>query len=205
MNAQYLELKYTYRQLRKMYTAAAREARAGYREVAAAFPGSDVATIYKGAFKSFTSISKGGLKKTDLAKELASVQRFLSGSASSLEKYMERRASTIAKFRENGYDVDESNLDEVQQFMKDMTDRGLKSIYGSDMLLVSYTDLNAVYGGREVEAALNRAKKRGLSEEQLKANVEYWTKNIQAVAEGRKSGKLRVYSKVPSGSGVFNK
>lgn len=205
MNAQDLEKNYTYRQLRKMYTVAAREARAGYRAVAAAYPGADVTQIYKGDFKSFTTISKKGMKKADLAKILASTQRYLAGSASSVEKYEKRRQQTIATFKRHGYNVDNSNLDDVQEFMKDMTDRGIKGIYGSDLLLTSYNDLNAVYGGSEVVEALSRAQKRELTEEQLKANIAYWNKNAQDVASGRRSGKLRVYSKVPSSSSVFRK
>lgn len=204
MNAQDFEKNYTYRQLRKMYTAAARQARAAYREISAKYPQSDVTQIYRGDFKGFTTISKGGLKKTDLAKQLASVERYLSGSASSLEKYERRREQTIETFKRHGYDVNEYNLDDVQEFFKDMTDRGIKAIYGSDLLLTSYTDLNAVYGGSEVVEALGRAQKRGLTEEQLKANIKYWRSNIEAVEAGRRSGKLRVYSKLASNSDSFN-
>lgn len=189
MNAQDLEKNYTYRQLRKMYTVAAREARAGYRAVAAAYPGADVTQIYKGDFKSFTTVSKNGMKKADLAKILASTQRYLAGSASSVEKYEQRRQQTIETFQRHGYDVNEENIDSVQQFMKDATERGLKAIYGSDQLLTAY----------------QRAKRRGLTKEQFAQNVERWTANAEAVEAGRKSGALRVISYKNSGSDSFEK
>ena len=122
-NPQFLESNYTYRQLRKMYTAAAREARAAFKEVSGAFPGSSADIIHRGDFKSFTTISKYGMKKTQLAKELASVQRYLQGSFSSVERYADYRERSIETFNRNGYDfVNEENFNAVQEFMKDMTD-----------------------------------------------------------------------------------
>ena len=186
-NPQYLEQNYTYRQLRKMYTAAAREARAAYKEVKSRYAGSAADIMYQGDFKSFTTISKAGMKKTQLAKELASVERYLQGTFSSVEKYADYRAKSIATFRQNGYEfVNEKNFDTVQEFMKDMTDRGLKSIYGSDQVLTAY----------------NRARKRHLTPEQLEANRQLWEANKEeaaALAAKGESKRIRVYSKVPSG------
>lgn len=184
MNPQYLETKYTYRQLRKMYTQAARQARQAYKEVKGAFTGSIADVMYRGDFKGFTTISKYGMKKSQLAKELAHVQRYLQSTFSSVEKYTEYRDKSIATFNANGYTfVNEENFNSVQEFMKDMTERGLKSIYGSDQVITAY----------------NRAKKRGLTPQQLEANIEYWEKNAQAVEAGARSNKIRVYSRVPSG------
>lgn len=190
MNAKELETKYTYRQLRKMYQAAAQQARAAYKAVKAAYPGSAPEKLYKGDFKSFTTISKKGMKKADLAKQLASTQRYLSSRFSSVEAYEQYRESAIDTFKSHGYDfVNEDNFNEVQEFMKDMTERGLKGIYGSDQILTAF----------------NRANERGLSEKQLAQNIEYWSKNAADVEAGRRSGKLRVYSKVPGSSKDFQK
>lgn len=184
MNPQYLEKNYTYRQLRKMYTAAAREARAAYKEVKGKYAGSAADIMYRGDFKGFTTISKAGMKKSQLAKELASVQRYLQGTFSSIEKYADYRQRSIATFNANGYNfVNEQNFNSVQEFMKDMTDRGIKAIYGSDEVITAY----------------NRAKKRGLTPQQLEANVSYWEEHAAEVEEGRRTNKIRVYSKVPSG------
>lgn len=175
-NPQRLEKEFTYRQLRKMYTTAARQARQAYREVAAAYPKSAATGMYKGDFKSFTTISKYGMKKTELAKQLASVNRYLDTPASSVERYGAQRSEIVATFQSHGYNVTEENFDEVGEFMKDVTERGLKSIYGSDQLLLAF----------------NRAKRRGITKEQFSRNVERWTENADAVANERKSGKLRV-------------
>ena len=188
MTPQEYEKKYTYRQLRKMYQTAAQQARAAYKAVKEAYPSSAPVELYRGDFKSFTTISKKGMPKATLAKVLASTERYLSGRFSSVEKYEEYRESAIDTFKSHGYGfVNEDNFNTVQEFMKDMTDRGLKGIYGSDQILTAF----------------NRANKRGLSQEQLEANIEYWAQNADAVKEGRKSGKLRVYSKTPSGSKNF--
>lgn len=186
-NPQKLEQNYTYKQLRKMYTAAARQARQAYKDVAAAYPGSAPVTMYKGDFKSFTTISKYGMKKSQLAKELASVERYLSGSYSSVERYEDYRQKSIATFREHGYNVTEENFNTVQDFMKDVTESGIKAIYGSDQLL----------------QAFQRAKKRGLSNEQFSRNLQRWIENAAAVETDQKSNKLRVIAYKRSSSSDF--
>ena len=186
-NPQKLEKNYTYRQLRKMYTAAARQARAAYKEVAQAYPGSAPVTMYKGDFKSFTTISKSGMTKSQLAKELASVTRYLQGTFSSEERYAQYRERSIETFQQHGYNVTEENFNSVQQFMKDVTDSGIKAIYGSDALLEAY----------------QRAKKRGLTNDQFTKNIARWEANAADVEAGVKSANLRVMSYRNSGSKDF--
>ena len=186
-NPQKLEKNYTYRQLRKMYTAAARQARAAYKEVAKAYPGSAPVTMYKGDFKSFTTISKNGMTKSQLAKQLASVTRYLQGTFSSEERYAQYRERSIETFQQHGYNVTEENFNSVQQFMKDVTDSGIKAIYGSDALL----------------EAFQRAKKRGLTNEQFTKNIARWEANAADVEAGVKSANLRVMSYRNSGSKDF--
>ena len=176
-NPQKLEKNYTYRQLRKMYTAAARQARAAYKEVAKAYPGSAPVTMYKGDFKSFTTISKNGMTKSQLAKQLASVTRYLQGTFSSEERYAQYRERSIETFQQHGYNVTEENFNSVQQFM----------IYGSDALL----------------EAFQRAKKRGLTNEQFTKNIARWEANAADVEAGVKSANLRVMSYRNSGSKDF--
>ena len=169
-NPQKLEQNYTYRQLRKMYTEAARKARAAYKEVAKAYPGSAPVTMYKGDFKSFTTIS-----------------RYLQGSYSSEERYAQYRERSIETFQQHGYNVTEENFNSVQQFMKDVTDSGIKAIYGSDALL----------------EAFQRAKKRGLTNDQFTKNIARWEANAADVEAGVKSANLRVMSYRNSGSKDF--
>lgn len=179
MGYQDLTRNFTYNQLRAMYKEASKQARQSLAAVAAKYPGAEVVSIHKGDFKSFSAISKGGLNKKDLAKEVYAAQRFLNTAAGSgdLEAYEASRAATVAAFNEHGYDfVNEDNLDDVKAFMRDATERGLKSIYGSDELLEKY----------------KYAKRKGLSAAQFAANVDRWERNAQAVAAGRMSGKLRV-------------
>lgn len=168
---------FSYRQLRKMYNTAAREARGAYAEISKAYPRSEVVTIHKGDFKSFTTISKGGLSKQDLAKELASVQRFLRSSASSLDDYEESRRHIIESFHDSGYEfVDESNLDALQEFMRDTRERGLVKLYGSDQLV----------------NAFEFAQSEQLSPEMLAANVDRWERNREKVEAGVMGARLRM-------------
>ena len=168
---------YTYRQLRTMYNEAARQARGAYQIIEKAYPGSEVVEIHKGDFKSFSTISKAGLKKEYLAKELTSVERFLRSSASDLERYEMARQETIEKFHASGYDfVNNENLDALQQFMRDVRARGLVTPYGSDQLV----------------EAFNFSRKEGITAEQFAANIERWEKNAEKVQSGAMSKRLRM-------------
>ena len=168
---------YTYRQLRAMYNEAARQARGAYQIIEKAYPGSEVVEIHKGDFKSFSTISKAGLKKEYLAKELTSVERFLRSSASDLERYEMARQETIEKFHASGYDfVNNENLDALQQFMRDVRARGLVTPYGSDQLV----------------EAFNFSRKEGMTAEQLAANIERWERNKERAEAGAMSKRLRV-------------
>lgn len=168
---------YTYRQLRAMYNEAARQARSAYRVIEKAYPGSEVVELHKGDFKSFSTISKAGLKKEFLAKELSSVERFLRSSASDLERYEMARQQTIDSFHDSGYDfVNNENLDALQEFMRDVRARGLVKPYGSDQLV----------------EAFNFSQKERMTPAQLAANIERWEKNKERAEAGAMSKRLRM-------------
>jgi len=114
----------------------------------------------------------GQLNRQQLAFEISSVQRFLSSGSSRVSEYAQVRQNTINSFQESGYDfVNESNLDDLYQFLEDARARHLGSIYGSDQLIETW----------------NRAQKRGLTSEQLLGNIEYW-------AEHPENKKMRIYA-----------
>ena len=76
-----------------------------------------------------------------------------------MREYGQVRQNIIDSFNENGYDfVNESNLDDLYQFLEDARARHLGSMYGSDQLIETW----------------NRAQKRGMTPEQLLGNIEYW-------------------------------
>ena len=191
MSAQDLYKNYTYSQLKKMYNDAARQARAAYKEVSAAFPQAETVIIHKGDFKSYSQLAKtekGSLSKLDLAKELRSVERWLSSKSSSVEGLTESRAATVEAFNNSGYTfVNPDNLDAVKRFMKEMTERGIKAIYGSDQVLEAY----------------NRARKKRLTNDQLQANIDRWDRNAAEVEKGRRSKKLTIRKPKGSSSKAF--
>lgn len=177
MGYQDLKKNFTYKQLRAMYNKAARQARSAYKVIEKAYPSSEVVEIHKGDFKSFSTISKAGLKKEYLAKELASVERFLSSSASDLERYEMARQNTIDSFHASGYDfVNNENLDALQEFMRDVRARGLVKPYGSDQLV----------------EAFRFSRQERMTPEQLAANIERWERNRSKVEAGAISKRLRM-------------
>lgn len=101
----------------------------------------------------------GKLNRQQLAAELSSTQKFLASGSSRVREYGQVRENIIESFHDNGYDfVNQSNLDDLYQFLEDARARHLGALYGSDQLIETW----------------HKAEKRGLTQEQLLGNIEYW-------------------------------
>ena len=106
--------------------------------------------------------SLGKVNRTQIAQELADVRKFLASGSSRVKEYGQIRENIIESFQRSGYDfVNESNLDDLYQFLEDTRARNIAALYGSDQLVETW----------------NRARKRGLTEEQLLGNIEYWAEH----------------------------
>ena len=145
-------------ELRRQYSKQAYVARQRLGKIEAAY-GSKAEIVQRraGDFRPLKEL--GDLNRLQLAQELSSTQKFLASGSSRVKEYGQVRQNIIDSFNENGYDfVNESNLDDLYQFLEDARARHLGSMYGSDQLIETW----------------NRAQKRGMTPEQLLGNIEYW-------------------------------
>ena len=145
-------------ELRRQYSKQAYVARQRLGKIEAAY-GSKAEIVQRraGDFRPLKEL--GDLNRQQLAQELSSTQKFLASGSSRVKEYGQVRQNIIDSFNGNGYDfVNESNLDDLYQFLEDARARHLGSMYGSDQLIETW----------------NRAQKRGMTPEQLLGNIEYW-------------------------------
>lgn len=155
------ESSQTTAQLRREYSKLAYTARQRIQRLEQEFgPKAEILQRRSGDFGTLRSLGK--VNRTQIAQELASVRRFLSSGSSRVREYRQIRENIIESFHLSGYEfVNESNLDDLYQFLEDARARNIASLYGSDQLVETW----------------NRARKRGLTEEQLLGNIEYWAEN----------------------------
>ena len=157
-------------ELRRQYSKQAYLARQRLGKIESAY-GSKAEIVQRraGDFRPLKEL--GDLNRQQLAMELSSTQKFLASGSSRVKEYGQVRQNIIDSFNENGYDfVNESNLDDLYQFLEDARARHLGSMYGSDQLLETW----------------NRAQKRGMTPEQLLGNIEYWAEKLR--------NSLRIYA-----------
>lgn len=157
-------------ELRRQYSKQAYVARQRLGKIEATY-GSKAEIVQRraGDFRPLKEL--GNLNRQQLAQELSSTQKFLASGSSRVKEYGQVRQNIINSFQENGYDfVNESNLDDLYQFLEDARARHLGSMYGSDQLIETW----------------NRAQKRGMTPEQLLGNIEYWAEKPR--------NSLRIYA-----------
>ena len=151
----------TTRELRREYSKLAYKARQRLKAIENKFgPKAEVVQRHHGDFGTLGSLGK--INRTQLAQELAATRRFLASGSSRVSEYARVRQDAIESFKRSGYEfVNDSNLDDLYQFLEDARARHLGSIYGSDQLIETF----------------ERAQSRGLTSEQLLGNIEYWAEN----------------------------
>lgn len=157
-------------EMRRQYSKQAYVARQRLGKIEASF-GSKAEIVQRraGDFRPLKEL--GNLNRQQLAQELSSTQKFLASGSSRVKEYGQVRQNIIDSFNENGYEfVNESNLDDLYQFLEDARARHLGSMYGSDQLIETW----------------NRAQKRGMTPEQLLGNIEYWAEKPR--------NSLRIYA-----------
>lgn len=171
----------TTKEMRRLYSKQAYRARERLSRIESAFGSkAEIVQRRQGDFGTLRSLGK--LNRLQLAQELSDVQKFLASGSSRVSEYGQVRQNIVESFQENGYEfVNESNLDDLYQFLEDARARHLASMYGSDQLIETW----------------NKAQKRGLTQEQLLGNIEYWAE------KPRKS--MRIYASKSSSREAFIK
>ena len=145
-------------QIRRLYSKQAYQARQRLGKIEQAYgPNAEIVQRRAGDFRPLREL--GDLNRQQIAQELASTQKFLASGSSRVSEYGKVRENIIQSFQENGYDfVNESNLDDLYQFLEDARASHLGSMYGADQMIETW----------------HRAQKRGMTPEQLLGNIEYW-------------------------------
>lgn len=118
----------------------------------------------------------GGLPKlADIAPEdlpylLQQAATALKSNSGSLKGLQQRKRSAIESFRERGYtQINESNFNDFVKFMEEARERGLDRIYGSDYIVATYEDVQAI----------------GISPSDVMKDFNWWAANIDKAETAR--------------------
>ena len=123
--------------------------------------------------KEFPKLREMKLQPSDRALKAAirQAEKLLSSGELTLRRQRRSVATAIKTLNERGYTyVNQQNFGYFMDFLDDARARGLASIYGYQYLLDTF----------------NRAKKRGLSDDEIRGNIAYWAEQAdkqRAMAE----------------------
>lgn len=123
--------------------------------------------------KEFPKLREMKIQPSDRALKAAirQAEKLLSSGELTLRRQRRSVATAIKTLNERGYTyVNQQNFGYFMDFLDDARARGLSSIYGYQYLLDTF----------------NRAKKRGLSDDEIRGNIAYWAEQAdkqRAMAE----------------------
>lgn len=162
--------------LRSQYAKESAYIRRRLRDIEKRDPDSMVVQRFKNEFPGLKDFK---LKPSDRAIELGLERMKELRESGALSVKGSRRAigGAVAELRRRGYDfINEENAADLFTFLDDARARGLTSVYGYEKILET----------------VNRARKRGLSDAEIEANIDYW-------AEHKEKGKrLTVRKRKPN-------
>ena len=99
------------------------------------------------------------MSESALRRGIKEAERLLKSNELSLRANKRSQATAIQTLNERGYNyINQGNFGYFMNFLDDARARGLASIYGYQYLLDTF----------------NRAKKRGLSDDEIRGNIQYW-------------------------------
>lgn len=112
---------------------------------------------YRGEFPKLRDL--GNVSESALRRGIKEAERLLKSNELSLRANKRSQAAAIQTLNERGYNyINNQNFGYFMNFLDDARARGLASIYGYQYLLDTF----------------NRAKKRGLSDDEIRGNIQYW-------------------------------
>lgn len=116
----------------------------------------------------------GKVSERELEAGIQYAERVLETGELSLRSRKRAMGAAIKTMNELGYDyINRENFRYFYDFLEDARSRGLGAIYGSKQLI----------------HAFNNAKKRGLTDEEIKGNIEYWAEKYEKqIAEAERKG-----------------
>lgn len=143
--------------IRQQYSRLASQVRRKARILEQRMPEAVSVQRYRGEFPKLRDL--GNVSEAALRRGIKEAQRLLESNELSLRANKRSQATAIQTLNERGYNyINNQNFGYFMNFLDDARARGLASIYGYQYLLDTF----------------NRAKKRGLSDDEIKGNIQYW-------------------------------
>lgn len=160
-------MAYSSEKLKAKYNEAVKEINRQIKALAKEDPSSITLERYRGYFKPVTS--KNPNNKT-MQKLYRSATQLLKSGQLSLEGHRRSVANAIETLHREGYDfINRKNFNDFMRFLDDARARGLGSLYSSEQLL----------------EAINTAKEKGLTDEEIKKNIDRWANQLGTDKNGR--------------------
>lgn len=158
--------------IRQRYSQLAYQVRRRAKELEQRMPDAVSVQRYRGEFRPLRELGK--VSERALRLGIKEAERVLKSGELSLRHQKRSEASAIQTLNERGYNyVNKDNFKYFMDFLDDARARGLASIYGYQYLLDTF----------------NRAKKRGLSDAEIRGNIEYWAEQSEKqIAMAEKKG-----------------
>ena len=154
---------------RQRYAYLAGRVRRQMRELEKRMPEAVSLERYHGEFPKLKDMGK--VSESALKLGIKEAEKLLKSGELSLRSQRRSMNTAIKTLNERGYNyVNQQNFGYFMDFLDDARARGLASIYGYQYLLDTF----------------NRAKKRGLSDDEIRGNIAYWAEQAdkqKAMAE----------------------
>lgn len=155
--------------IRQRYAYLAGRVRRQMKELEARMPEAVSLERYRREFPRLRDL--GNVSEKALKLGIREAEKLLKSGELSLRSQRRSMNTAIKTLNERGYNyVNQQNFGYFMDFLDDARARGLASIYGYQYLLDTF----------------NRAKKRGLSDDEIRGNIAYWAEQAdkqRAMAE----------------------
>ena len=143
--------------IRQQYSQIASQVRRRLKLLQERMPEAVSVQRYRGEFPKLKELGK--VSESALKQGIKEAKKILKSGELSLRANKRSQNTAIKTLNERGYNyINQDNFGYFMNFLDDARARGLASIYGYQYLLDTF----------------NRAKKRGLSDDEIRGNIQYW-------------------------------
>ena len=166
------------RTLREQYAKLSYVARQRVKTLSVKYPGYGDVENFNAKMSQYAPLrSLRGESDKAIALRFSQLTKYLAQGTSTERGFRSSLEQTVDRLNEHGYDfINTDNVIAFYRFMEDARQRGVETIYGSEQMVELF----------------ERAQKRGLSRDQIIANMDYWKQHDSKkprfyASRGRKS------------------
>ena len=170
--------------IRRKYAELSYRARKQYEKLVSRVPSARSTTRYSAFdFRPLSELTPEEVKS--LPQITAELERVVKSGQLSLQVHRRQMSTALETLQRNNPGrfeyITAENIGDFFRFLDDARERGLaQQSHGG----------KGIYGYREVLESIESARKKGLTDEEIKANIDYWSKQtaletMQATREGR--------------------